>query len=67
MLYRTPRLTAVAVLRTALARAIGFVAEFHRTGADTAYVESLSDYQLRDLGIRRFKDRNESSFLARNL
>ena len=66
MLYRTSRPAAAAILRAALARAIGFVAEFPRTGADTAYVESLSDHYLRDLGIRR-KDRDESSFPMRNL
>ena len=67
MLYRTPHPTAVAIVRAALAWAIGFVAEFHRTGADTAYLESLSDYHLRDLGIRRFKGRDEPSFPLRNL
>jgi hypothetical protein len=67
MLYRTPRTTITILIRAAVARVIGFVAEFHRTGIDTAYVESLSDHHLRDLGIRRVEDRDESLFLARNL
>ncbi len=59
MLYRTPRLTAAAILRAALARAVGFVAAVGRTGADTAYLDGLNDEALRDIGIRRIETRND--------
>ena len=57
MLYRTPRRpTFTAVLRATIARLGGLLAEFHRTGADTAYIDGLGAHQLRDLGLRRFTD-----------
>jgi uncharacterized protein YjiS (DUF1127 family) len=59
MLYRTRR---PSVLRAALARLAGALGEFHRTGADTAYLDGLSAHQLRDLGIRRFTDRDETYY-----
>ena len=62
MLYRTPRFSAASVLRGAFARLAAALAEFRQTGADTAYIDSLSDNQLRDLGIRRFTDRDATYY-----
>ena len=59
MLYSAPRFSAASMLRAALARLAGALAESHRTAIDTAYMDSLSDHQLRDLGIRRLSDRDE--------
>ena len=62
MLYRTPRPSFTAVLRATFARLGGIVAEFHRTGADTAYIDGLGDHQLRDLGLRRFTDLDQTHY-----
>jgi hypothetical protein len=62
MLYRTPRPSFTAVLRATFVRLGGIVAEFHRTGADTAYIDGLGDHQLRDLGLRRFTDLDQTHY-----
>ncbi len=62
MLYREPQLSAASVLRAVLARFVGAIAAFHRTGTDTAYMDSLSDHHLRDLGLRRFDERGETFY-----
>ena len=62
MLYRTPRRSFTALLRATLARLGGALAQFHRTGVDTAYIDGLGDHQLRDLGLRRFTDRDETYY-----
>lgn len=59
MLYKTPRFSIAAMLRTLLVPLAGAFGEFRRTGADTAYLDSLPEHHLRDLGLRRFNDRNE--------
>lgn len=60
MLYRPPRTTLRAVLRNTAAFVAGAIADWARTGADTAHFDGLSDHQLRDLGVRRFNDRAET-------
>jgi hypothetical protein len=63
MLYQTPRRPSLAALvRTAFARLGGLLAEFHRTGTDTAYIDGLGDHQLRDLGLRRFTDLDQTHY-----
>ena len=58
MLYRTPRLSAVDGLRAAFGRLGGALAGWRKTGADTAYLDGLSDDHLRELGLRRSDDRH---------
>ena len=58
MLYRTPRLSLVTLLRRAAYRLAAGWAMFHRTGADAACLDALRDEQLRDLGIRRIESRD---------
>ena len=62
MLYRTPRPSFTALLRATVIRLGGLVAEFHRTGVDTAYIDGLGDHQLRDLGLRRFTDLDRTHY-----
>lgn len=59
MLYRTPRPSLAALLRTAMARLGGVVAAFRKTGADTAYLDGLNANDLRDLGIDRVDERGD--------
>lgn len=58
MLYRQPRPFAVRIIRAALARIAGAAAEFHRVGTDSAYLDRLNEFALRDLGIRRIETRD---------
>ena len=62
MLYRTPRPSFTALLRATVVRLGGLMAEFHRTGVDTAYIDGLGDHQLRDLGLRRFTDLDRTHY-----
>lgn len=62
MLYRSPRFSFTALLRATIARLGGALAELHRTGVDTAYIDGLGDRDLRDLGLRRFTDRDETCY-----
>jgi uncharacterized protein YjiS (DUF1127 family) len=57
MLYRSPRFSALALLRTIAHRIAGAFADFRRTGSDTAYLDGLRPEQLRDLGISRIDER----------
>ncbi|GLQ57162.1 hypothetical protein [Devosia nitrariae] len=59
MLYRQRRSSAASILRAVLARLVGLVAELHRTGTDTAYLDRLSDHSLRDIGVRRIATRDD--------
>jgi uncharacterized protein YjiS (DUF1127 family) len=62
MLYRSPRFAIVDVLRAAVVRLAAGFAQFRRIGADTAYLDTLPEHQLRDLGLRRFTDRHETYY-----
>lgn len=62
MLYRTPRLSIAALLRALLARMAGALAEFHKTGVDTAYLDGLNAHELRDLGLERTDERGETVY-----
>ena len=59
MLYHQPRTTPSTILRAGVARIAGLLAEIHRTGADTAYLDGLNDHAIRDLGIRRVDTRDD--------
>lgn len=56
MLYRQPR---HLVIPAAFARIIGFFAQLGRTGADTAYLDSLNERGLRDIGVDRITTRDD--------
>lgn len=58
MLYRQPRPLAVRLVLAALARVVGFAAEFHRIGTDGKYLDQLNENALRDLGIQRIVTRD---------
>jgi uncharacterized protein YjiS (DUF1127 family) len=62
MLYRQPRPFAARIILAALARIVGFAADFHRTGTDKAYLDLLNEDALRDLGIRRIVTRDGSFY-----
>ena len=62
MLYRAPRFSAAAIVRAIFARLLGALAEFHRTGVDTAYLDGLNANDLRDLGVDRIEDRGETFY-----
>jgi len=59
MFHRQTRPFAVRLILTALARVVRFAAEFHRIGADRAYLDLLNDDALRELGIQRIVTRND--------
>ena len=58
MLYRTRRFSVPALARAAAIRVVAVARQFHRTGADTAYLDSLPANHLNDLGLRRMEDRH---------
>jgi hypothetical protein len=58
MLYRTRRFTVPALARAAAIRVVAIAQQIHRTGADTAYLDSLPVHHLSDLGLRRMEDRH---------
>jgi hypothetical protein len=62
MLYRTPRFSALATVRAALARVGGALADIGRSNTDTAYLDSLNDNDLRDLGVKRVNERGETVY-----
>ena len=47
------------MIAAAVARIGGFVAGFHRTGTDEAYLDTLNANALRDLGIQRIVTRDD--------
>jgi len=58
MLYRPQsQRTIFAIVGKCLAFVAGALSAFHRTGKDAAYLDTLRDAQLHDLGVRRFDDR----------
>ena len=57
MLYRPARSSIASILQIGLARVVGFVAERHRIAADKAYLDTLDEGALRDVGIRRIATR----------
>jgi uncharacterized protein YjiS (DUF1127 family) len=59
MLYRQRRPIAARFILAALARIVGFAAEFHRTGTDKAHLDLLNEHALRDLGIQRIATRDD--------
>jgi hypothetical protein len=58
MLYQTRRFSISALARAAAVRVVALTQDFHRTGADTAYLDSLPAHHLSDLGLRRMEDRH---------
>jgi len=62
MLYRPSRPSVASVLRAGFARVIGFVAELHRIAADSAYLDTLDEDALRDVGIRRIATRDGHTY-----
>ena len=57
MLYRPYRPSFSGLLRIGIARIVAFVAELHRIASDRAYLDTLDENALRDLGILRIATR----------
>jgi uncharacterized protein YjiS (DUF1127 family) len=58
MLYRTPRFSALDLVRATATRLAGAIAAGHRIAQDTSRFDGLSEHHLRDLGLRRYEDRH---------
>jgi hypothetical protein len=58
MLYRTRRISVPAIARAAVIRVVDAAKEMRRTSVDTSRFDGLSEYHLRDLGLRRYEDRH---------
>ena len=57
MLYRQPR--PFRFIPATFARILGFTAELRRTIADEAYLDTLNEHALRDIGIGRIAARDD--------